>query len=727
MAQTSDVGSFMTHPKPPSLATSSNLSTTANTHGHTSQFALTFGAIGVVYGDIGTSVLYSVKEVFSHGGLAWTTANVYGVFSLFIWTLMIIVSLKYVTLVLRADNHGEGGLVAMLALAMSAIRQQAQSASMTKLYGVIMLLGIFGTCLFYGDGVITPAISVLSAVEGLAVVSPHLAPWVMPLTLVILFALFFVQRFGTQGIGRFFAPIMVLWFAAIAGIGVYHIAHNPAIIAAINPLYALMLMTHAPWTVFLMLGAVVLCVTGGEALYADMGHFGKRPIRLAWFGLVLPALVLNYLGQGAFLLANPTARDNPFFLMIPETLRVGMVVLATLATVIASQALISGAFSITKQVVQLGLLPRLRIVYTNAKSAGQIYVPAVNWGLFVAIVLAVALFKTSSALAAAYGIAVCTDMLITTILTFFVIRYAWRYPLALCVAATAFFVCIDGLFWASNLLKLPKGGWFPLLLGAGMFVLMTTWRDGRALLSQAQQRTSADLREYLAQLYGGIKAARLQNAVQQLDARINKLALMPAFADSPLSRDLDRQYQHLQEQHARYHKYQPIADINIVEGVAVFLVAKPDIVPLALTQNLKHNKVLHHFQVFVCVKTHDVPWIGLAKRSEVVYLGNNCWQVLLNYGFKNDIDVPAALRHVTAFNFNLAEQPVSYFLSQIVVKSPAPKKQASSQTGAAHPLAHMARWRKKLFAHMQRNAGNAVEYFKLPSNQVVELGVKVDI
>ena len=339
------------------------------------------------------------------------------------------------------------------------------------------------------------------------------------------------------------------------------------------------------------------------------------------------------------------------------------------------------------------------------------------------------------ALAAAYGIAVCTDMLITTILTFFVIRYAWRYPLALCVAATVFFACIDGLFWASNLLKLPKGGWFPLLLGAGMFVLMITWRDGRALLNQSQERASADLREYLAQLYGGIKAARLQNAVQQLDARINKLASMPAFADSALRHDLDRQHQHLQQQRARYHAYQPIADVNVVEGVAVFLVAKPDIVPLALMQNLKHNRVLHHFQVFVCVKTHDVPWIGLAKRSEVEYLGNHCWQVLLNYGFKNDIDVPAALRHVTAFNFNLAEQPVSYFLSQIVVKSPAPKHTPNqARAKSSHPTIHppatpapMAHWRKRLFAHLQRNAGNAVEYFKLPSNQVVELGVKVDI
>ena len=366
-------------------------------HKQTSTATLTLGAIGVVYGDIGTSVLYSVKEVFNSGLVEFTPANIYGILSIFIWTITVIVSLKYITLVLQADNHGEGGLVAMLALASSSIRHRP------KLHHIIVLIGIFGTCLFYGDGVITPAISVLSAVEGMVVVSPHLHEFVIPATLAILFALFFVQKFGTKGIGKFFGPIMVLWFICIAGLGLYHVSQNLMVLQALNPLYALQFISHYPLLAFILLGAIVLCVTGGEALYADMGHFGKRPIRLAWFFIVMPALMLNYLGQGAFLLAHPEAKSNPFFLMIPDMLRIPMVLLATMATVIASQALISGAFSITKQVIQLGFLPRLRIVYTNIKEVGQVYIPAVNWGLFVAIVFAVVMFKSSGALAAEIG------------------------------------------------------------------------------------------------------------------------------------------------------------------------------------------------------------------------------------------------------------------------------------------------------------------------------------
>ncbi|MFZ4759790.1 MAG: potassium transporter Kup, partial [Burkholderiaceae bacterium] len=387
----------------------------------TSLRALTLGAIGVVYGDIGTSVLYAVKEVFNSGHVEFTPDNIYGVMSIFVWTLTLVVSLKYVTLVLRADNHGEGGLVAMLALASQAVKD------LPRLRSVLLAIGVFGTCLFYGDGVITPAISVLSAVEGLEVVSPTFKQAVIPLTLVILFGLFAVQKHGTAGIGRFFGPITLVWFIAIGALGVMHIIPHPEILTALSPHHAVRFMVQQPGTSFVLLGAIVLCVTGAEALYADMGHFGKKPIRIAWFVVVMPALVLNYLGQGALLLDDPSTVKNPFYSMAPSWALLPLVGLATAATVIASQALITGAFSVTKQVIQLGYLPRLQVQHTSETDTGQIYIPFVNWGLFVAIVLAVSLFKSSSNLAAAYGIAVTLDMLITTILTFFVLRFGWNY------------------------------------------------------------------------------------------------------------------------------------------------------------------------------------------------------------------------------------------------------------------------------------------------------------
>ncbi|MEY4121301.1 MAG: hypothetical protein RLZZ457_139, partial [Pseudomonadota bacterium] len=456
-------------------------------HAKSSLAALTLGAIGVVYGDIGTSVLYAMKEVFGSGHVQFTPDNIYGILSIFFWTLTIIVSLKYVALVLRADNHGEGGLVAMLALASMAVKDRP------VLRHRMLIVGIFGTCLFYGDGVITPAISVLSAVEGLEVISPAFKKYVIPLTIVILFGLFAVQKRGTSGIGKFFGPITVIWFIAIAALGLYHIASHPEILWAISPHHAIRFIITEPEVTFLILGAVVLCVTGGEALYADMGHFGKKPIRLAWFSVVMPALTLNYFGQGALLLNEPDAVANPFFNMAPEWLLLPLVILATAATVIASQALISGAFSVTKQVVQLGFLPRLQVLHTSVKDTGQIYIPFVNWGLFAVIVLAVMMFKSSSNLAAAYGIAVCTDMLITTVLTFFVIRYGWKYPLWLCLAATGFFFMVDVVFWASNLLKLFEGGWFPLLIASIIMMLMLTWRDGRGILAEKRKEDALDL------------------------------------------------------------------------------------------------------------------------------------------------------------------------------------------------------------------------------------------
>ena len=560
------------------------------------------GAIGVVYGDIGTSVLYSVKEVFGGGHVPFTPDNVHGILSLFFWTLTVIVSLKYVTLVLRADNHGEGGLVAMLALAAQTVKDQP------RLRKWLLLVGIFGTCLFYGDGVITPAITVLGAVEGLEVISPHFKKYVVPITLVVLLLLFMVQKRGSASIGRYFGPVMVVWFVAISALGIFNIADNPRILWAINPFYALRFIFEHPGITFIILGAVVLCVTGAEALYADMGHFGRRPIRVTWFTVVMPALTLNYFGQGALLLKNPAAVKNPFFMMAPDWALVPMVLLATLAAVIASQALISGAFSVTKQVIQLGYLPRLRILHTSVQEAGQIYLPFVNWGLFALIVLAVVMFKSSSALASAYGIAVTPGMLITTMLTFFVIRNAWRMPLALSLAATAFFFAVDFAFWASNLLKLFDGGWFPLVIASGIFLLMKTWEDGR----------------------------RLMRAALASDA----LAL-PAFLESVF-----------------------ISPPLRVSGTAVFLNAESGTVPNALLHNLKHNKVLHAQNLFVTVHSHEVPWVEEEERVKVQALEHDSWQIDLHYGFMDDPDVPRALALLRGCGCEVEPMSTSYFLSR---------------------------------------------------------------
>jgi KUP system potassium uptake protein len=612
---------------------------------------LTLGAIGVVYGDIGTSVLYALKEVFGSGHVEFTPDNVMGILSIFFWTLTFIISIKYVTLVLRADNNGEGGLVAMLALASSSVRDKP------RLRNVLLVVGIFGTCLFYGDGVITPAISVLSAVEGLEVVSPNFKKAVIPLTLIILLALFSVQKRGTGGIGKFFGPITLVWFASIAVLGIYHIASNPSILWAISPYYAVKFIVEQPGTTFLILGAVVLCVTGGEALYADMGHFGKKPIRLAWFAVVMPCLTLNYFGQGALLLTEPEAVKNPFYNMAPDWALIPLVVLATAATVIASQALITGAFSVTKQVIQLGFLPRLQIHHTSEHDTGQIYMPFVNWGLFVVIVLAVVMFKTSSNLAAAYGIAVCTDMLITTILTFFVIRYAWKMPLWLCISATSIFFAVDLAFWSSNLLKLADGGWFPLFIGGMILILMLTWRDGRHLLHHKTRDEAMDLRSFLGALF--------------------------------------------------------IAPPTRVEGTAVFLTTEDDIVPNALLHNLKHNKVLHVQNLFVTVRSHEVPWIAKDDRVELTDLGHNCWQVKIHYGFKDDPDVPFALSLLRGQVGNINGMNTSYFLSRDSIVP---------TVGGG-----MSQWREKLFAQMYLNASAAADFLNLPSNSVVEMGSKIEI
>ena len=613
--------------------------------------ALTLGALGVVYGDIGTSPLYALKEVFQGGHVAATDANILGVLSLIFWTMTIIVSVKYVLLILRADNNGEGGLIAMLALATTAVKDKP------GLRGVLMSVGLFGTAIFYGDGVITPAISVLSAVEGLGVAAPALHGAVIPITLLVLAGLFSVQRFGTGGIGRFFGPITLVWFIVLVALGLPHIVANPAVLVALNPVYAGAFFIHNPLVAFIGLGAVVLCVTGGEALYADMGHFGKKPIRIAWYGFVMPALVVNYFGQGAMLLERPEAIDNPFFKMAPGWAQLPLVFLATAATVIASQALITAAFSVTKQAIQLGILPRMVIHHTSVRDTGQIYVPFVNWGLFVFIVLAVGLFKTSSNLASAYGIAVTLDMTITTVMTFFVIRFGWKYPLLPCLLATGFFFVIDITFFASNMLKLVAGGWFPIVIGIGMFTLMLTWVQGRKMVSDRLRDEAIDLDSFLAAVF--------------------------------------------------------ISPPKRVEGTAVFLSAEKGLTPNALMHNLKHNKVLHQYNLFVNVKQHEVPWIGFDKRIEMEALGHDCWQVVLHFGFKNDPDVPEALKLLGDRGIPLPEMDTSYFLSRDIV---------IPTFGDG-----MSMWREKLFAGMHRNAAAAADFLNLPSNRIVELGAKVEI
>ncbi|MFI4929467.1 MAG: potassium transporter Kup [Burkholderiales bacterium] len=613
--------------------------------------ALTLSALGVVYGDIGTSPLYTLKLVFEGGHVPVTADNVLGVLSLIFWTMTIIVSVKYVLLVLRADNHGEGGLIAMLALATTAVRRRP------SLRRTLMIVGLFGTAIFYGDGVITPAITVLGAVEGLGVIAPGLHDWVVPLALAVIVVLFALQRLGTGSIGKAFGPITLAWFIVLTLLGLPHIAARPEVLQALNPMMAVGFFAQHKLVAFLMLGAVVLCVTGGEALYADMGHFGRLPIRIAWYGLVMPSLVVNYFGQGALLLVEPSAVVNPFYLMAPPWAQVPLLLLATLAAVIASQALISAAFSVTKQAIQLGLLPRMQIRHTSVRDTGQIYVPFVNWGLFVFIVLAVVMFKSSAALGSAYGIAVTLDMTITTVMTFFVIRYGWKYPLVLCLLATGFFFLVDVTFFLSNMLKLLAGGWFPIVIGIGMFTLMLTWKQGRKLVSDR-------LRDDAIELHGFLDAVFV----------------------SPPTR---------------------------VPGTAVFLVAEAGLTPNALMHNLKHNKVLHEHNVFVTVKHHEVPWIGFDHRLSVEALGHACWQVTLNFGFKNDPDVPEALELLADRGIPLPEMDTSYFLSRDIVMPSFGKG--------------MALWREKLFASMHRNAAAAADFLNLPNNRVVELGAKVEI
>jgi KUP system potassium uptake protein len=613
---------------------------------------LALAAIGIVYGDIGTSPLYSLKTVFDPAhGLALTPANLIGVVSLIFWGLSVIVSFKYVTLVLRADNRGEGGIMALLALALGAIGGRA------RLHYSLLLIGVFGAALFYGDSVITPAISVLSAVEGLEVATPALQRYVVPLTIVILVALYAVQRHGTAGIGRWFGPIMLLWFAVLAGMGIVNIVHSPAILVAVNPWHALHFFIENRGTAFLALGAIVLAFTGAEALYADMGHFGRKPIRLAWTAVAFPALALNYLGQGGLLLARPDAIANPFYQQLGSWSIYPLVVLSTIATVIASQATISGTFSMTKEAIALGFLPRMRIVHTSEHEIGQIYIPAVNWLQLVAVLLAVVGFGSSEQLASAYGIAVTATMLATTILTYFVIRYKWRMNLLLCLGATGFFLAIDSAFFSANVLKILHGGWFPLLLGTLLFSLMLTWRKGRQLVFD-----------------------NLQKHAIPLDAFLESLFIAP-----------------------------PVR----VPGTAVFLRGESDGVPHAMLHNLSHNKVLHERIVFLTVHIADTPFVEQDARVRVMPLGHGCHQVDIAFGFKDEPDIPAMLALCGGQDLPFEMMQTSFFIAR--------------QTVISTPGEGMAPWREHLFVAMQRNARDAADYYRIPTNRVIELGTQIEI
>lgn len=568
--------------------------------------ALTLGALGVVYGDIGTSPLYTMKEIFSPAtGVPLDETHLIGAVSVIFWGLMMIVTLKYILLILRADNNGEGGIMALTALAAKAAGHNPKART------ALLLTGVLGAALFYGDSVITPAISVLSAVEGLEVVTPALKPYVLPVCMAVLVGLFAVQRYGTGLVGKLFGPVIVLWFGVLAFTGALEIAQQPGILAALNPLNAIRFLSAQGWHMFVAVGAIVLAFTGAEALYADMGHFGKRPIQFAWGGLVLPALAINYMGQGALLMRDPAALENPFYRMFAEAWLIPAVVLATLATVIASQAVISGAYSMTRQAIQLGLLPRMSVLHTSAREAGQIYMPGVNWLLLAAVLATVLGFGSSSAMAAAYGIAVTITMLITTLLTFFVIRQGWRYPLPLAIAATAVFVALDLLLVVSCMLKFMQGGWFPLVLGVAIFTVMATWRRGRELLVESIRHDDPELLPFVTAL----------------------------SADS----------------------------VNRVQRTAVYAVANPDTVPQALMHNLKHNQVLHERNLILTVVFHDVPWIPFAERVQVQPLAPGFWRVEVNYGFKNTPDIPKALELCKAQGLPINLFETSYFLSREIV------------------------------------------------------------
>jgi KUP system potassium uptake protein len=612
---------------------------------------LMVGAIGIVYGDIGTSPLYTMKESFlGPHPLAVDRLHIFGVLSLIFWTLMLIVTLKYVSVAMRADNKGEGGSFALLSLI-------ARNLERKKWTPTLVLLGVLATCLFYGDAMITPAISVLSAVEGLEIVQSGLQPLVVPISIGILIGLFVVQSRGTAEVGNMFGPVMLIYFAALAALGITNILKHPEIAGILNPLWALKFFAYNPRLAFLALGSVFLCVTGAEALYADMGHFGRKAINVSWLVIVYPCLTLNYMGQGALLLGEPGAAVNPFFLLAPEWGRLPLVLLATLATIIASQAVISGAFSVTHQAVQLGFLPRLRTEHTSEKARGQIYIPVVNWGLLAMVMVLVLGFRESGKLASAYGIAVTGTMLITSVMLGVLMVQVWKWNRTLAYAATALFLLVDGAYFASNITKIPDGGWFPLLVAAVSFTVLTTWAKGRQLMRQ----------------------------------RLSEAALPLAVFIKSVTRSVHR-----------------------VRGTSVFLSTSADTVPAALLHNLKHNQVLHSRVLILNVKVEEVPHVPAEKRLEVHDAGQGFYRIILHYGFMEEVDVPRDLARVDTCGEPFNMMSTSFFLGR---QKLIPGKKVPG----------MALWRERLFAWMLKSSESAMEFFRLPTNRVVELGSQLQI
>ncbi|MNQ48487.1 potassium transport protein Kup [compost metagenome] len=635
-------------------APSSSAGHPGGAHAPSSRAALVLGALGVVYGDIGTSPLYTLRACLT--GLSVHTdlepAHLLGVLSILFWMLMVVVSVKYVTLVLRADNRGEGGTLALLELAVRAREG--------KLRWVLIVLGIFGAALFYGDSMITPAISVLSALEGISIVSHQLDAWVVPIALVVLVALFAIQSRGTGVMGKLFGPVMLLWFGTLAVLGAWQIWQNPDVLAALNPMYGLRFIVESPRISFVLLGAVVLALTGAEALYADMGHFGRPAIRSAWFSMVLPSLTLCYFGQGALLLRDPTAIRNPFFMMAPEWGLAPLVALATVATIVASQAVISGAYSVTRQAVQLGFWPRMQILHTSAVEKGQIYLPQVNALLLCAVLVLVLWFRKSDDLAAAYGFAVTGTMLTTSVLAFAVLpRGSTGFKRMLWFTGLGLLLLLDVLLFSANVLKIPEGGWLPLVVAIAVFTLMMTWRRGRRLLSDMQQRDRQPLKEFMAQL----------------------------------------------------EEYPP----SRVPGTAIFMTMNSGNVPPALLHNLKHNKVLHDHVLFLTILVADVPYVSPEERFVVEKLSASSWTATVNYGFKEDPDVPEALRLVAEAYPELDLEPMrtSFFLSR--------------QTVVAAKKPALSRWRRAVFSFMARNSTRSTKFFKIPANRVVEMGMQVEL
>lgn len=613
---------------------------------------LMMGALGVVFGDIGTSPLYTLRECLK--GLDVTPDNVMGILSLIVWAITLVVTVKYVFFVMNADNNGEGGILALMALVSKVGPERMRSTW--------LMLGLFGAAMFYGDSMITPAISVLSAVEGAELVNPDMAHWTVPDALVILLGLFLVQKKGTASIGAYFGPAMLLWFGTLAVLGVAHIIQNPAILKAVSPWYAIHFVMQAPTTAFVVMASVFLALTGGEALYADMGHFGKSPIKKAWLWVVFPSLVLCYFGQGALVLQDAQALKNPFFSLAPHWALIPLVVLSGAATVIASQAVISGAYSMTKAGIQLGYLPRLSIVHTSSKEIGQIYVPAINNMLLVAVMFLTVFFGSSDNLAAAYGIAVASTMLLTTMFMLLVTRYQWNWSLTKSLSMTGVLMSIDVLFVAANLGKIKEGGWFPLVMGACIFTLMMTWKRGRVLVNNSLSEHNLLLKAFVPQ--------------------------MCSAGHKP-------------------HK---------VHGTAVYLNSVAGVTPTALLHNLKHNKVLHDFNIFLTLETQDVPFVRNSNKIVVEELGHNCYQVTAKLGFKESPNVPQLLKlvqgHISAWNYE--ELETSFFLTRETLV-------ATATAGS------MAKWRKKVFIFLARNATKAAEYFRIPANRVIELGGQVTL